>query len=93
MDIEIILEPDLHPNELAEIAVSRSGVIENVPEELVSKLVADLSSAGDLDDIDRELERFYEFKKAGMTDLSICLFDNPMTGLTMIGEKVLPALA
>ena len=72
---------------------SRSGVIENVPEELVSKLIADLSSAGDLNDIDRELERFYEFKKAGMTDLSIRLFDDPMAGLKMIGEKVLPALA
>jgi len=40
----------------------------------------------------KELERFYEFKKAGMTDLSIRLFDNPMAGLKMIGEKVLPAL-
>ena len=34
-----------------------------------------------------------EFKKAGMTDLSIRLFDDPMAGLKMIGEKVLPALA
>tara|TARA_Y100001934_G_scaffold179799_1_gene212754 strand:- start:173 stop:1243 length:1071 start_codon:yes stop_codon:yes gene_type:complete len=80
-------------NEFAKAYISRSGVIENVPEELVSKLIADLSSAGDLNDIDRELERFYEFKKAGMTDLSIRLFDDPMAGLKMIGEKVLPALA
>ena len=80
-------------NEFAKAYISRSGVIENVPEELVSKLIADLSSAGDLNDIDRELERFHEFKKAGMTDLSIRLFDDPMAGLKMIGEKVLPALA
>jgi hypothetical protein len=46
-----------------------------------------------MNDIDKELERFYVFEKAGMTDLSIRLFDNPMAGLKMIGEKVLPALA
>ncbi len=79
-------------NEFAKAYISRSGVIENVPESLVSKLVADLSSAGDLSDIDRELDRFKQFKKRGMTDLSIRLFDEPMKGLKMIGEKVLPAL-
>ncbi len=59
---------------------------------MVSKLVADLSSAGDLTDIDRELERFKLFKEAGMTDLAIRLFDEPMEGLKIIGEKVLPVL-
>ena len=79
-------------NEFAKAYISRSGVIENVPESLVSKLVTDLSSAGDLSDIDRELDRFKQFKKRGMTDLSIRLFDEPMKGLKMIGEKILPAL-
>ena len=80
-------------NEFAKAYISRSGIIDNVPKNLVSKLIDDLSSAGDMNDIDKELERFYLFKKAGMTDLSIRLFDNPMAGLKMIGEKVLPALA
>ena len=80
-------------NEFAKAYISRSGIIDNVPENLVSKLVDDLSSAGDMNDIDKELERFYVFKKAGITDLSIRLFDDPMAGLKMIGEKVLPALA
>jgi len=80
-------------NEFAKAYISRSGIIDNVPENLVSKLIDDLSSAGDMNDIDKELERFYVFKKAGITDLSIRLFDDPMAGLKMIGEKVLPALA
>ena len=79
-------------NEFAKAYISRSGVIENVPEDLVNKLIGDLSSAGDLSDIDNEVERFHQFKEAGMTDLSIRLFDNPWEGLKMIGEKVLPAL-
>ena len=79
-------------NEFIKAYISRSGEIKNVPETLVSKLVAALSSAGDMNDIDRELERFEVFKKAGLTDLVIRLFDEPMKGLKMIGERVLPAL-
>ncbi len=79
-------------NEFMNAYISRSGEIKNVPETLVSKLVSELSSAGDMDDIDRELERFEVFKKAGLTDLVIRLFDEPMKGLKMIGERVLPAL-
>ena len=79
-------------NEFAKAYISRSGVIENVPEDLVNKLIDDLSSAGDMSDIDKELERFYQFKEAGITDLSIRLFDDPWDGLKTIGEKVLPAL-
>ena len=33
-----------------------------------------------------------QFKEAGITDLSIRLFDDPWDGLKTIGEKVLPAL-
>jgi hypothetical protein len=79
-------------NEFAKAYISRSGIIENVPESLVNKLIDDLCSAGDVNDIDRELERFKKFKAGGMTDLSIRLFDDPMNGLKMIGEKILPAL-
>ena len=79
-------------NEFAKAYISRSGVIENVPEDLVNKLIDDLSSAGDMGDIDKELERFYQFKEGGITDLSIRLFDDPWNGLKMIGEQVLPAL-
>ncbi len=79
-------------NEFLKAYISRSGEIQNVPETLVSTLVSALCSAGDLNDIDRELERFEVFKKAGITDLVIRLFDEPMKGLKMIGERVLPAL-
>ena len=47
---------------------------------------------GRLDDIDREIERYQAFAAGGLTELSIRLFDDPMDGLKMIGERVLPAL-
>ena len=70
---------------------NRSGKIDGIPEDLVNRLIAGLASAGDLSDIDREIERYREFADGGLTELSIRLFDNPMDGLKMIGEHVVPA--
>jgi alkanesulfonate monooxygenase SsuD/methylene tetrahydromethanopterin reductase-like flavin-dependent oxidoreductase (luciferase family) len=71
---------------------TRSGKIDGVPEDLINRLIAGMSSAGDFGDLDRELERFHQFRDAGLTELSLRLFDDPMDGLRIIGEKVLPAL-
>jgi len=71
---------------------TRSGKIDSLPADLVNRLIAGMSSAGDLDDIDREIERYRKFAAGGLTELSIRLFDDPMAGLKMIGERVLPAL-
>jgi alkanesulfonate monooxygenase SsuD/methylene tetrahydromethanopterin reductase-like flavin-dependent oxidoreductase (luciferase family) len=71
---------------------TRSGDIDNVPEETVNKLIAGMSSAGGLDSIDAEIERYQAFAKSGLTELSIRLFDDPMDGLKLIGERVLPKL-
>ncbi len=72
---------------------TRSGVVENVPERIVNHLVDELTCAGDLNDIDREIERLKKFEAAGLTDISIRLFDDPMAGLKMIGERVVPAFS
>jgi hypothetical protein len=71
---------------------TRSGEIDSVPDDLINRLIHGMSSAGDLDDLDKELERFRDFKKSGLTELSLRLFDDPMDGLRIIGERVLPAL-
>ena len=69
---------------------TRSGKIEDVPESIVNRLIAACSSAGDLGDIDHQIERFRVFEKAGLTELSIRLFDEPMAGLKIVAEHVLP---
>ena len=71
---------------------TRSGKIDSIPEDLVNRLIAGMSSAGDLDDVDREIERYKAMAAGGLTELSIRLFDDPMDGLKIIGERVLPAL-
>ena len=70
---------------------NRSGKIDSIPANLINRLIAGMASAGDLGDIDREIERYKVFAEGGLTELSIRLFDDPMDGLKMIGERVVPA--
>jgi 5,10-methylenetetrahydromethanopterin reductase len=71
---------------------NRSGNIEGVPDDIINRLIAGMASAGDFSDIDREIERYKRFADGGLTELSIRLFDDPMDGLKMLAEHVLPAL-
>jgi hypothetical protein len=79
-----------HWNNFARAYRTRSGVIEGVPEAMVDHLIAELSSAGDVTDIDRELARYRKFRDAGLTDLAIRIFDEPWEGLKMVARHVLP---
>lgn len=70
----------------------RSGNIRDIPDSIVNRLIAGMSSAGGMDAIDREIERYRQFATSGLTELSIRLFDDPMQGLKMLGKHVIPAL-
>ena len=70
--------------------IDGSGNIKNVPPDLVQRIIDEVSSAGDYDDIDREIERYKKFEKAGLTDLAIRVFDEPFKALEVISERVLP---
>jgi len=69
---------------------TRTGQIDGVPEELINRVIAGLSSAGGLDQLEPELDRIRQFADSGLTELSLRLFDNPMDGLKLIGEHVMP---
>ena len=88
-EVQLILD---HWEDLRIAFRTRSGRIDSIPQDLLHRLIAGMSSAGDMNDIDREIERYRKFAAGGLTELSIRLFDDPMAGLKMIGERVLPAL-
>ncbi len=69
---------------------TRTGDIDNISDDIANQLIAGMSSAGSLDAIDGEIERYKQFEQAGLTELSIRLFDDPMDSLKLIGEHVLP---
>jgi len=69
---------------------TRSGEIEAVPDDIVNRLIGGMTSTGDMSDLDREIERYQAFEKAGLTEIALRLHDEPMESLKIIGEHVLP---
>ena len=45
-----------------------------------------------MDSLDREIERYQAFARAGLTELSLRVHEEPMEALKIIGEHVVPAL-
>jgi alkanesulfonate monooxygenase SsuD/methylene tetrahydromethanopterin reductase-like flavin-dependent oxidoreductase (luciferase family) len=70
--------------------VTGSGRIEGVPADLVQRLIDAVSSSGDFSDIDREVERYREMERAGLTDLALRVFNDPFDALRTIKERVIP---
>ncbi len=70
----------------------RSGKVQGVPVRICEALCEGLTSTGGLEDLDREIERFRLFGKAGLTEIALRLHDDPMDALKIIGEQVVPAL-
>lgn len=65
--------------------------IEGVPDAIIEKIVAEGVSASPLAQIDREIERFREFERAGLSEIALCLYDDPEASIRVIGERVVPA--
>lgn len=70
--------------------VTGSGKIAGVPAELVQRLIDSVSSSGDFNDIDREVERYRAMERAGLTDLALRVFNDPFDALRTIKERVIP---
>jgi alkanesulfonate monooxygenase SsuD/methylene tetrahydromethanopterin reductase-like flavin-dependent oxidoreductase (luciferase family) len=70
----------------------RSGNVQGVPEHIPNRLAEYFTSTGGLEDLDREIERFRMFARAGLTEVSLRLHDDPMDALEIIGREVLPKL-
>lgn len=70
----------------------RSGDIQGVSDEIILPLVHGMTATGDLNSLDREIERFRQFESMGLTEISLRLHDDPMDALQIIGEQVVPAL-
>lgn len=70
--------------------VTKTGDIKGVPPELVQRLINECSSSGDYGDIDREVERYRQMARAGLTDLALRVFEEPFAALKTIRERVMP---
>lgn len=71
----------------------RSPDIEGVPERIIDTLVENLTSCASIDEIDKEIERLQEFRRAGLTEIALRIYDDPAETIHVIGQRVVPALA
>ena len=74
------------------VLTAGAGTIDGVPEHIVDALIAGLSSTGDHDDLEREVERFKEYEALGLTEIAIRVHDDPVDAIKLIGEHILPAV-
>jgi 5,10-methylenetetrahydromethanopterin reductase len=72
--------------------LDRSGDIKGVPPGIPNRLCEYFTSTGGLEDLDREVERFRMFARAGLTEVALRLHDQPDEALDIIGREVLPKL-
>lgn len=70
----------------------KSDVIEGVPDEILNKIIEHGTSASTIAEIDREVERMREFKRNGLTEIAIRVYENPADSIRLIGETIAPAL-
>jgi alkanesulfonate monooxygenase SsuD/methylene tetrahydromethanopterin reductase-like flavin-dependent oxidoreductase (luciferase family) len=71
----------------------RSGVIEGVPETIISALLDNLTLTASVTELDTRLEVFERFARAGVTHISLGLHDDAADAIRLIGARVVPALA
>ncbi|MBT5890976.1 MAG: LLM class flavin-dependent oxidoreductase [Chromatiales bacterium] len=80
-------------SEFAKAFYNRSPDIKKVPDNILTKIVDRGTSASSLDNIDREVERFREFKRAGLTQIALKVYGNADAAIRTIGKHIVPALS
>lgn len=66
--------------------------IEGVPDEIVNKLVNNLSMSGDYEDTDRHVETLRRYRDLGLDEVAFKLHEDQESAIRIIGERILPAL-
>ncbi|MDJ0928488.1 MAG: LLM class flavin-dependent oxidoreductase [Gammaproteobacteria bacterium] len=70
----------------------QTDVIEGVPDDIVAKLIDNLTMSGDHDDIDRHLHTLRRYRDMGLDEAALKLHRDHAASIKAIGEQILPAL-
>ena len=81
-----------HEQDFLNAFLHGTDIIENVPPELVSKMIENISFVGGLDQIDHAIETLRAFADAGLTEIALRVHDDPADAIRLIGERIAPAL-
>jgi alkanesulfonate monooxygenase SsuD/methylene tetrahydromethanopterin reductase-like flavin-dependent oxidoreductase (luciferase family) len=72
---------------------ARSGDIQGVPDNVLTKICDSGTSASSIENIGFEIERMRTFRDAGLTEIALCIYSNPEQAIRLIGEHLVPALS
>lgn len=92
LDAEELRIMRAHEQDFLNAFLRGSDRIENVPPELVDKMIENISFVGGLDRIDAAIETLRGFAEAGLSEIALRVHDEPADAIRLIGERVLPAL-
>ena len=81
-----------HFDSFAKAYMANTHEIEGVPDRILDKLVENLTLTGDLGDVDRLIEELDAFKRAGVSEFTLRIYDDPAASIKLIGERVAPAV-
>jgi 5,10-methylenetetrahydromethanopterin reductase len=81
-----------HEQDFLNAFLKSTDVIENVPGDLVNKMIDNISFVGGLDQIDVAIDTLKQFADAGLTEIALRVHDDPADAIKLIGEQVWPAL-
>ncbi len=70
----------------------QTGEFPGVPEDMIDRLLDELTLTGDPGSMDRQLEELERFRAAGLTEIALGLHEDPAEGIRQIGKYVIPAL-
>lgn len=72
-------------------ALFRSAKAPDIPAPIMNVLTNHLTITNDVEHLDDCIERLREFEKLGLAEIALALYGDPVAGLRLLGEKVLPA--
>lgn len=81
-----------HEQDFLNAFLRGTDVIENVPDDLVNKMINNISFVGGLDQIEPAIATLREFADAGLTEIALRVHDDPADAIKLIGEQVIPRL-
>jgi 5,10-methylenetetrahydromethanopterin reductase len=81
-----------HTQDFLNAFLRGTDVIENVPDDLIDKMISNISFAGGLDQIEPAIETLRQFADAGLTEIAIRVHDDSAAAIKLIGEQVIPRL-
>ena len=81
-----------HEQDFLNAFLRGTDVIENVPGDLVTRMIENISFVGGLDKIDAAIDTLKQFADVGLTEIALRVHDNPADAIKLIGERVWPAL-